>query len=324
MSPPRWEQVERLYHEALEKPPGDRDAFLRQACAGDDSLRQEIESLLAFEERAASFIETPPDRLAAELIADQGPSLDVGQRISHYEIQSLLSRGGMGEVYLARDSQLDRQVALKLLPRHFTSDPNAVARFEQEARAASALNHPNIVTIYEFGRAESGQFIVMEFVEGRTLRELNQSGVELPQAVEWCRQTAKALTVAHAARITHRDIKPENIMVRSDGLVKVLDFGLARLTDAQRAKSISIGASGTISGTLSGTLRYMSPEQARGEIVTNATDVFSLGIVLYELATGKHPFGDDSALAVLRAIVNETPAALSRVRSGIAPKLEAL
>ena len=209
----------------------------------------------------------------------------------------------MGEVYRARDTRLDREVALKLLPAALTRDPDRVRRFVQEAKAVSALNHPNIVTIHEIGDCDAGRFIVMELVQGQTLRQLDQP-CALDALVDLGSQIARALSATHAAGITHRDIKPDNIMVRDDGYVKVLDFGLARLAsraldaDAQTLK-------GTLPGTLLGTVRYMSPEQARGEAVSHATDIFALGIVFYELATGRHPFTADTQVGYLHAITGK-------------------
>ncbi|MGH9672678.1 MAG: serine/threonine-protein kinase, partial [Bryobacteraceae bacterium] len=213
----------------------------------------------------------------------------------------------MGEVYRARDSRLDRQVAIKVLPAEFTSDQDRVRRFVQEAKAASALNHPNIITIYEIGESESGRFIAMEFVQGRTLRELIGQPLSSDSLSSVGSQVAKALAVAHASGIVHRDIKPENIVVRPDGYVKVLDFGLARLAPATTTDPEATTAHQTIPGVLLGTMAYMSPEQASGEAVTPATDVFALGIVVYELATGQRPFRAGTMLGLLQAIVSHLP-----------------
>src|SRR3990172_6703371 len=251
----------------------------------------------------------------------------IGRTVAHYHITALLGRGGMGDVYRAEDTRLGRLVALKFLPPHRTEEKTAVERFLREARAASALNHPSIVTIHEIAEFEEERFIVMELVEGQTLRALMLGPVSLEKLLEVGRQVARALAVAHAAGIIHRDIKPENIMVREDGLVKVLDFGLARLVPSTPADSGVETAERTAPGTLVGTARYMSPEQVRGETLTSATDVFSLGIVLYELATGRHPFAADSPMApmeVLSAILSQSPLPPSRLKPEIPASLDAL
>jgi predicted ATPase len=244
----------------------------------------------------------------------------ITQTLSHYRILQKLGVGGMGEVYLAEDTRLGRKVAIKLLPSTHTSDQERLFRFEQEARAASALNHPNIITIHEIGEAEAGRFIVMEYVQGITLRTLIGSPVDLDSLVLWGEQIAEALGVAHAAGIVHRDIKPENIMVREDGYVKVLDFGLARLAPQSLSETQAVSTP----GALIGTARYMSPEQAQGEPAVAASDIFSFGIVLYELATGRHPFDGHSVLALLRAITRHVPSPPSGLRPEVPAALEAV
>src|SRR5512143_211070 len=223
-----------------------------------------------------------------------------GSPVGRYEIISLLSAGGMGELYHARDPELGRDVVVKLLPRRGVFHPDAVERFVREARAASALNHPNIVTVYEIGESDSGHFIAMELIEGRTLRQLRAESPSIQTIARIGAQAARALGVAHSAGIIHRDIKPENVMVRDDGYVKVLDFGIAQLG------ATSMGDPETRitqPGVVVGTMRYMSPEQAQGNQVTPSSDMFSLGIVLYELAAGRHPFDASSDMAVLSAII---------------------
>jgi predicted ATPase len=229
----------------------------------------------------------------------------ISQKLSHYLILQKLGAGGMGEVYLAEDTRLGRKVALKLLPATFTTNQERVRRFEQEARSASALNHPNIITIHEIGETEAGRFIVMEFVEGRTLRQMTGHLPAIESLSTWGAQIARALGVAHAAGIIHRDIKPENIMVRDDGYVKVLDFGLARLAPRSGVEIDPDTQASSIPGSLVGTALYMSPEQARGDLVGSASDIFSLGIVFYELATGRNPFKERSTLALLKAITSQ-------------------
>jgi len=249
--------------------------------------------------------------------------LSPGQQLGPYEIRGLLGKGGMGEVYLARDPRLGRDLALKVLPSHAIGDDVALERFMREARTASALNHPNVVTIYEIGEAELGRFIAMELVEGQTLRALIDRRPEVEPLAQIGAQTARALSVAHAAGIVHRDVKPENVMVRRDGLVKVLDFGLARLFTAPDGRSKAPGGA-TRAGEAVGTLRYMSPEQACGEVVDSATDVFSLGLVLFELATGAHPFSASSDVALVSAMLTSATPSASGSNPGLPPAFDAL
>ncbi|MGH9755416.1 MAG: protein kinase domain-containing protein, partial [Blastocatellia bacterium] len=351
MTPERWQQVDHMLQEALEREPAERAAFLARAGGGDDELRREVESLLVFIQRAGAFIETPPAVIAADLIAAKESR--GGQAIGHYQIVREIGRGGMGEVYLARDTRLGRQVALKLLPSRFTEDTERVRRLRQEARVASSLNHPNIIIIYEIGEAsiESGEsggsgsahFIATEFIEGCTLRSIiKNGGMKLGEAIEAAMQVASALSAAHTAGITHRDIKPENIMLRPDGYVKVLDFGLAKLTERQRdgeterrrdgeaegqrdrgterqrrdlfvSPSLhpSVSSSLTDPGTVLGTVSYMSPEQARGLETDARSDIFSLGIVLYELITGRRPFEGSTPADIITSLLGEEPAPLA-------------
>ena len=248
----------------------------------------------------------------------------IGQALGHYRIVEKIGAGGMGEVYEAEDSRLGRRVALKLLPERIVGDSSAVERFVREARAASALNHPNIVTIHEIGESGANRFIVMEFIMGCTLRKMIGQGVDLELLARIGEQVAKALTVAHAAGIIHRDIKPDNIMVRDDGYVKLLDFGLARLVPTGSSPTLATAANNTEVGTILGTARYMSPEQARGEEANSATDMFSLGIVLYELSTGQHPFPADSQIGALNAILSQTPLSPSRLNTDVPAVLDGL
>jgi eukaryotic-like serine/threonine-protein kinase len=228
MTNERWRRVENLFHTALERLPGEREAFLDKACADDQSLRKDVENLLESFDEAGEFIEKPliEDSLSN---ASRPTESILGHKIGNYEILSLIGAGGMGEIYLAHDVRLDRRIALKFLPEQFTNDPAQVRRFEREARAASALNHPNIITIYEVGKEGNTHFIATEFIEGRTLREvMTKARMEFGQALSVAVQIAGALSAAHATGIVHRDIKPENVMVRDDRLVKLLDFGLAK------------------------------------------------------------------------------------------------
>src|SRR5215471_14141322 len=297
MEPERWRQIESLYYAALERDATERAAFLIEACAGDEELRRQMESLLEAHEQAEGFLDLPALEITAREIAEDQAQTMSGRMISHYQVLSLLGAGGMGEVYLAEDTRLGRKVALKLLPQKFTQDRERALRFQQEARAASALNHPNILTIYEIGEFEGRHFIATEFIDGQTLRMLMNAQIKLRAALDVATQVASALAAAHEAGIVHRDIKPENVMARRDGYVKVLDFGLAKLTErfspgqtASDSDASSEELVHTDPGKLMGTARYMSPEQIRGLEADGRSDVFSLGIVLYEMLTGRAPF----------------------------------
>jgi serine/threonine protein kinase len=312
MNPERWRQIEELYHAALERAPDERADFLAEHCGADQALRHEVELLLAEHARGGGLLEQGASDLAADWVNEEAqPTRE--QTLGHFRILSLLGKGGMGEVHLAEDLRLHRKVALKLLPAEFIEHETRLRRFEQEARAASALNHPNIITIYDIGEVGQTHFIATEYVEGQTLRALlKQGALPLKIVLDVAIQVASALATAHAAGILHRDIKPENLMRRPDGLVKVLDFGLAKLSRPQLDAATAATADAALStpGMVMGTLAYMSPEQAQGLDVDARTDVFSLGAVLYEMATGQRAFRGDSQMAVLRAVIEEEPASL--------------
>ena len=308
MTPERWQQIKELFNEALECEPIQRDEFLDRKCANDETLRAEVESLLASLEEDHEFIEVPAGDLAAELLGTHRPSYASGHQIHNYRIERQIGSGGMGEVYLAEDTKLNRKVALKLLPPHFTVNPDRVRRFEREARAASALNHPNIVTIYEIGQSDSTHFIATEFVDGKTLRQLiNEKPLTLNETLNIGLQVAEALNGAHSAGIVHRDIKPENIMIRHDGYVKILDFGLAKLTERQTiaAELETPTQLQTNPGLVMGTVQYMSPEQARARNVGVGTDIWSLGIVMYELLAGHVPFTGETPSHVMVSLMED-------------------
>ena len=315
MTPERWQKVKDTFQAALNRATGERSDFLADACGGDESLRKDVESLIASHERSGEFIDSPAYEAAAELIMDDKPELKPGQIIGSYEIVSFISRGGMGEVYQAQDRRLSRKVALKTLPVSFTKDTDRLRRFEQEARAASALNHPNIITIYEILKANSTHVIATEFVEGGTLRQrLTQTRLSLNESLHIAIQTSDALAAAHGAGIVHRDIKPENIMIRPDGYVKVLDFGLAKLAEQSPTASPQEALTNQVrtgSGMIIGTAGYMSPEQARGRDVDARTDIFSLGAVIYELVAGQKPFDGETPSDVFAAILKTEPPLLS-------------
>jgi serine/threonine protein kinase len=323
MNPERWRKLNGLFHDVLGLDPSRREAFTAEACEGDEQLLQELESMIAHHEKAQSFIEQPAYTLAADaLVQDDSDSL-VGRLFGPYRIVSILGSGGMGLVYLAVDQALGRKVALKFLHLHLTEDKDRVGRFKQEARAASALNHPNILTVHQIGVLEGRQFIATEFVEGETLREImNRSRMNLSRILDIVAQVASALSAAHAAGIVHRDIKPENIMVRPDGYVKVLDFGIAKLTDTALSDSDAITLMNTEEGTIIGTIRYMSPEQVRGLSVDARTDIWSLGVMLYEMVAESFPFEGETRSDVIAAILEREPPPLARSRDGAPQALE--
>ena len=317
MTPERWQQVKEIFDSAIKYLPEHRAVFLSQACSGDDELRSEVESLITSHEKEGSFIDEPAYHAAAELLVTDKSELPAGYSMGDYDVLSFISRGGMGEVYLAQDKRLSRKVALKLLPEVFTKDNDRLRRFEQEARAASALNHPNIITIYQIFQANSTHVIATEFVEGETLRQrLGRSPLTLSETLNIAIQIADALAAAHKAGIIHRDIKPENVMLRPDGYVKVLDFGLAKLSEqttaavAAEAPTLQVR---TGSGFVIGTAGYMSPEQARGLPVDDRSDIFSLGAVVYEMLARRKPFEGETPSDTMAAILKTEPTPLQHI-----------
>ncbi|HKE56691.1 MAG TPA: serine/threonine-protein kinase, partial [Pyrinomonadaceae bacterium] len=322
----QWQQAKEIFTEALELSPADRTAFLERACAADKSLRHEVESLLKSYENAASFMEMPAVESAAESLLSDEEQLKEGQLVKHYEIVRPIGQGGMGEVYLAKDTVLGRRVALKFLPPYLRSDPERLRRFQQEARAASTLSHPNVCVIHEVGQTDDRRpFIAMEYIEGITLRErLNKGAMAPTEALDVANQVAAALTAAHEAGIIHRDIKPENIMLRRDGYVKVLDFGLAKLTEHRKPGTGTTMSTLMFSnpGSVMGTAAYMSPEQARGVAVDERTDVWSLGVVLYEMVTGQPPFVGATPTDIVIAIVEREQPAISEHVAEVPAELE--
>ena len=316
MTSERWQQVNDLFQLAAERAPEERTTFLQTACQGDEGLRREVESLIASFERAENFIESPAFEVAPELLTKDGAAAMVGQSIGHYRIESLIGVGGMGEVYLATDINAGRKAALKLLPTHLIRDPERLKRFQQEARVVAGLNHPNIVTVYEVGEDNSTRYIASELVEGETLRQrLAYGPISVGASIDVAIQVAGALTAAHQAGIVHRDVKPENIMLRPDGYVKVLDFGIAKLAEQEIPSEVTQETATkmveTNVGSILGTVRYMSPEQASGAPVDKRTDIWSLGVVLYEMAAGRPPFAGESPAEVLTAILTTDPSPLN-------------
>jgi tetratricopeptide (TPR) repeat protein len=331
MNPDRWRQIGQLYHTALELEPEARAAFLDGACGDDAELRAEVESLLQARQHADGFIDGKVAGVVAEMAGRLQTTSLVGRSFGHYQALSLIGEGGMGRVYLAEDTRLGRKVALKLLPAAFTQDQERVRRFKQEARAASSLNHPNILTIHEIGEAPTAEggahYIVSEFVTGETLRELMRGGrLDIGKAAAIAEQIASALSVAHEAGIVHRDIKPENVMVRPDGLVKVLDFGLAKLTEAPAppadSEDSAMTRQSTAPGMVMGTFNYMSPEQARGQKVDARSDIFSLGVVFYEMLAGRRPFERATVSDVIAALLTAESPPLGRYCAEASQELE--
>ena len=312
MKAERWKLVDDLFQSAVERAPGERATFLDEACHGDEGLRREVESLLTSHERAENFIELPAFQVAPELVTNDRADALIGKLIGHYLIESLIGVGGMGEVYLARDERLGRKAALKLLPDSLTTDETQLSRFKNEARSASALNHPNILTVYEIGAEGNRQFIATEFIEGVTLRaSIARARINPHAALEIAVQVASALAAAHEAGVVHRDIKPENIMLRPDGYAKVLDFGIAKLIEQRLASDDhtveTTAVLQTRPGLVLGTARYMSPEQARGQKVDGRTDIWSLGVVLYEMVGGSPPFRGETPSDCIASILTTEP-----------------
>ena len=313
MNPEGWQKLDELYHSALEREPKTRATFVAEACGSDDELRRELQSMLAHYNDANSFIESPAYVLSAEtIIDDESGARFIGKAVGPYQILNELGAGGMGIVYLAFDNELRRKVALKFLHSHLTDDPRRVQRFKQEARAASALNHPNILTIFEIGEIDGRQFIATELVEGETLHRLiKHRCISVGEALEIAIQAGSGLSAAHAAGIVHRDVKPENIMVRPDGYIKLVDFGVAKLVERRAPDEDGTTLVKTEEGTAVGTVRYMSPEQVRAHDVDGRTDIWSFGIVLFEMLTGSFPFAGETAGDLLVSILESEPRSLS-------------
>ena len=319
MKPDRWRKMEEIYHAALEREASERPAFLQQACAGDEELRGKVEALLARDQQAENFLQSPVLEMAAKAWAQDQPTASlpgeperlVGQTVSHYRVLGKLGGGGMGVVYKAEDTRLGRQVALKFLPEEMAQDKQALERFKREARSASALNHPNICTIHDIDEHQGRLFMVMELLQGQTLAD-RISGKPLPTefVLTLSIQIADALACAHAAGITHRDLKPANVMVSAEERVKVLDFGLAKLTEIDTSDGETAATGLTHVGVVLGTPAYVSPEQVQGRKVDSRTDIFSFGAMLYEMVTGRRAFQSGSTPETLTMVLREEPKAM--------------
>ena len=328
MTPAQLQTIEEIFHAALDQEPEQTSAFLDTVCEGDQLLRHKVEALLVSHERGGGFSETLVAGIATKIIQNGQADLLVDRTIGHYKISKRIGTGGMGEVYLASDVTAGRQAALKLLPERFTGDAARLKRFQQEAHALVGLNHPNILTVYEIGEDHSTHYIASELIEGETLRQrLMRGQMQLSEAVDVAIQVASALAAAHETGIVHRDIKPENIMLRPDGYVKVLDFGIAKLAEsafaqatADRAGSMTLAE--TNLGSILGTVRYMSPEQACGAPIDKRTDIWSLGVVLYEMVTGHAPFTGDTPSEVMTSILEKEPPPLTSYNKQTPPELQ--
>jgi serine/threonine protein kinase/Tol biopolymer transport system component len=320
MTPERWRRVLDLFDEAVELPLEEREAFLDAKCDGDAALASEVRRMVESDARANSLVDSPLiEGLLTNPTEQFEPSL-VGRTVAGYELTDKLGAGGMGEVYLARDARLRRKVAVKLLRQRLTRDPDRVARFEREAYAASSLSHPCVLHVYEFGEHEGRRYIVTEYVEGLTLRQHIAEGVKISDALRIATQLAEGVAAAHGAGVVHRDIKPENVIVRPDGYVKVLDFGIAKLVEPEDASGAHPAETET--GVVIGTAKYMSPEQARGLRVDERTDVWSIGVVLYEMLTGRPPFDGPSNTDVLVSVLEREPEPLARYLPGAPAELQ--
>jgi Tol biopolymer transport system component len=323
MTPERYQQLADLYVAAHELAPEQRAGFLTEACRGDEALQEEVESLLRFETAGETFLDGAALDVTAEAVAAEQLASALNRRVGPYHIQSVLGSGGMGEVYRAHDPRLGRDVALKVIHLAFATDEDRLRRFEQEARTAGKLNHPNILTVYDIGLDQGSPYIVTELLEGEELRALlNQGVVPFRHALDYARQIAHGLAAAHAKGIVHRDLKPENIFITSDGRVKILDFGLVKLKLPVSGAVLTNRQPVTEPGVILGTVGYMAPEQVRGQETDGCSDIFALGVILYEMLAGRRPFLGESPVEIMNAILKEEPPDLTEASSDIPHLLE--
>lgn len=317
MTPNRWKQITDIYTAALELKSDERIIFLDEICAGDEELRREVDSLLKANSEAGDFISEPIIKDIAPLLIAKNEYSLIGQKLAHYRIISSLGAGGMGKVYLAEDTKLGRKVALKTLPPEYCDDSNLVQRFKTEAHAAANLNHPNISTLYSVEEVNGCHFITLEYVEGKTLADLiPKDGLDVKVFLDWFASIADALAHSHEKGITHRDIKPGNIMITTDSKPKILDFGLAQI-DRQIASEHISTLKMTQPGQIMGTPSYMSPEQAEGKEIDARSDIFSLGVVMYEAITGTRPFVGDSYATIVSNLLTTEPPSVSEIKPKI-------
>ena len=308
MTPERWRQVTRVYYDALARDPGQRASFVREACRDDEALRQEVESLLAQSASTDHFLDQPALAMAPELVDDSAEPTLTGQTLGVYHLLDLVGVGGMGQVYRAHDTRLGRDVAVKVLPRLFSADPERLARFDREARLLASLNHPHIGAIYGFEQTNGIHALILELVEGPTLAERLQRGpLPISEALTIARQIADALEAAHERSVVHRDLNPRNIKVKPDGTVKVLDFGIAKAAMAAAKAGDVSPIDGTRDGIVLGTIGYMSPEQSRGHPVDKRTDIWAFGCVLFEMLTGHALFAGDTLSDTLAPVLKQEP-----------------
>ncbi len=324
MDPKRWKQIDELVDAALDVPDSQRDAFLDSRVGGDQELKTAVLKLIGAQSDSSQFLDQSAMRVVAQAMAEEKPRIPtrsrVGEKIGTYRIERLIGQGGMGEVYLAFDEKMRRNVALKILPSDGSADDERVRRFEMEARAISKLNHPNIVTIYDVGKADGVNYIATEYVEGKTLRELSGGKFKLRNVMANSIQICDALSAAHAAGIIHRDIKPENIMIRDDGYAKILDFGVAKLTEIGPDTLLKFGQ--TMKGIIVGTPSYMSPRQVSGDVVDHRTDIWSCGVVLYEFLTGQNPFKGENRQQTFEAILTKKPPPASSINPDLPEEID--
>ncbi len=329
----RWQQIETLYHAARERDPNERAAFLAEACAEDSGLRREVEELLRADDVTQELIdgnamEEAARQLGAAGLSETKAPLIKGQQIGAYQILALLGKGGMGEVYRARDTRLDRDVAIKVLPAALANDPDRLSRFAVEAKVTGALNHPNILTVHDIGQHNGAPYLVAELLDSEELRApLTQGALPVRKAIDYAQQIVAGLAAAHEKGVVHRDLKPENLFVTKDGRVKILDFGLAKLKAPRNASvgsDVATQKQLTSPGTVMGTVAYMSPEQVRGEVVDHRSDLFSFGLILFEMLRGERAFQKGTMAETMTAILNDEPPELSETNAKIAPQLEKL